>query len=87
MNILAMVLVEMIEGAQDGFAAIRYLSAQRSLGGSTEDKTSANADASQAKPPAEPTPETQAEPAPETKTKPKTQPESDSDASDDSSAS
>ena len=35
-NILAHVLIEIIEGTSDGFAAKRFLSQQRSLGGSTE---------------------------------------------------
>ena len=36
-TLIAMVVAEIIEGKQDGFSARRFLSAQRSLGGSTED--------------------------------------------------
>ena len=38
-TLVAMVLAEMIEGKQDGVSCSRFLSVQRSLGGSTEDKT------------------------------------------------
>jgi len=40
-TLVAMVLAEMIEGKHDGFSVTRFLSAQRSLGGSDEDRVAA----------------------------------------------